>query len=91
MRSHESISHELGSQPTEAEVKAERLRAFLGSVEEDDAELVAYWRSASSAEHAAAMIDLANYAERMAEQTGLHKDTDEMFPNLAAMRGGGSR
>jgi len=47
------------------------------------------WRTASPAAHAAAMIDLARYAELMVAQTGFGKDPAEMFPGLRHVRTAG--
>lgn len=66
--------------------KAERLRAFVGSVAADDAETVEFWRQQSPAEHAAAGAQLSDFAAQMAIQTGFAKDPDEMFPGLSSFR-----
>lgn len=70
-------------------IKAARLDAFRGPVERRDLEMVEYWRGASAAEHAAAMIDLANTAEQIVVHTGYGKDPDEHFPGFPALTKGG--
>jgi len=62
--------------------KAARLRAFRGPVEVRDAEVVEHWRTASPEAHAAAMVELAHYAEQIAAYTGLGKPPEEMFPGF---------
>ena len=76
---------------SEMEEKADRLRRFLGPVAERDGETVSHWRAASPEAHAEAMIELAEYAERMIEQTGYGKDYSEMFPGFPRPRFGHSR
>lgn len=66
--------------------KAERLRRFIGPIAERDREVVDYWRDAGPGEHARAMIELAEYAETMVAQTGLAKDSTEMFPGFSSNR-----
>lgn len=58
------------------------LATFLGPVADRDAEVIERWRNASPAAHARAMIELSDYAERMAAQTGLGKDPAERFPGI---------
>jgi len=62
--------------------KAARLRAFRGPVEARDAEVVEHWRTASPEAHAAAMLELAHYAEQITAYTGLGKAPEEMFPGF---------
>ncbi len=66
--------------------KAALLERFLGPVAERDREAVERWRSASAAEHAEAMIELAHFAEMMVAQTGHGKDPGEMFPGFPRPR-----
>ena len=80
-----SIHPALAGLPTDPASKAERLRRFVGPMAESDRQTVAFWRAQSPAAHAAAMIELAGYAERMAAQTGFGKNPDEMFPGFAPM------
>jgi|GEM_PF-3061582 len=61
---------------------ATELATFLGPVAARDAEVIERWRDASPAAHARAMIELSDYAERMAVQTGLGKDPTERFPGI---------
>jgi hypothetical protein len=61
---------------------ATELSTFLGPVADRDAEIIERWRDASPQEHARAMIELSDYAERMAAQTGLGKDPTERFPDI---------
>lgn len=61
---------------------ATELASFLGPVADRDAEVIERWRDASPAAHARAMIELSDYAERMAAQTGLGKDPAERFPGI---------
>lgn len=70
----------------EDDTKAELLRRFRGPVAENDRETVKFWRQASPAAHAAAMIALSRYAERMSRQTGYGKDPSEMFPGFPPPR-----
>jgi hypothetical protein len=76
------MSDELTSQE-----KANLVERICGPVAERDREIVEHWRSASPAEHAKAMIELAHYAEMMVAQTGFGKDPDEMFPGFPPLRG----
>lgn len=62
--------------------RQERLRSFTASLERDDSETVDFWRKRSPAEHAAAMIELSEYTEVMAAQTGLYKQANDMFPGF---------
>lgn len=66
--------------------KSRALSALVGPVAARDAETVEHWRSAPPSVHAAAMIELSEYAERMAAPTGLGKDPDEMFPGVPKPR-----
>lgn len=61
---------------------ATELSAFLGPVEDRDAEVIERWRESSAEAHAQAMIELSRYAERMAAQTGFDKDPTEHFPGI---------
>lgn len=67
-----------------------RLERFRGSVERDDQEVIEHWREASPAAHAAAMIELARYAEQMTVRTGFGKNPNEMFPGFRFERNDGS-
>ena len=58
------------------------LARFLGPVETRDAEVVEHWRQASAADHARAMIDLADTAEQIVASTGFGKPYDEQFPGF---------
>jgi hypothetical protein len=69
-----------------SEQRAERLARFLGPLRDRDREVVAHWRTASPAAHAAAMIELSRYAERTARQTGIGKDPAERFPGFRPLR-----
>lgn len=69
----------------EAGEKSQALRDFVGPVAAREAETVQHWRSAPASSHATAMIELSEYAEQMAAQTGLGKDPHEMFPGLPAL------
>jgi hypothetical protein len=64
------------------------LATFLGPVADRDAEVIERWRDASPAAHARAMIELSRYAERMAAQTGIGKDPDELFPGIPKLSPG---
>lgn len=70
------------------QAKAILLERFLGPRAERDREVVDRWRSASAAEHAQAMIELANFAEMMVAHTGHGKDPHEMFPGFPPPRKG---
>lgn len=72
----------------EAEARADRLRRFRGPVEQHDAETVERWRAASPADHASAMIQLAEYAQDMVSITGHGKDPAEMFPGFPTLQRG---
>jgi hypothetical protein len=61
---------------------AAELTAFLGPVQDRDAEVIERWRDASPDAHAQAMIELSRYAEQMVAQTGIGKDPDERFPGI---------
>lgn len=87
MRRHET-SGSTSSGP-EQRAREERLRRFVGPIAERDAEVVAYWRSASPSEHARAMIQLSEYAAEMVQLTGFGKDPDEFFPGFPSPAGGG--
>lgn len=71
---------------TTDEAKVEMLKRFRGPLAERDREVVDHWRSASSAEHARAMIELAQFAEMMVAHTGRGKNPDEMFPGFPPLR-----
>ena len=58
------------------------LARFRGPVEASDAERVEFWCSRSDAEHAQAMIELADFAEMVVGHTGYHKDPTDFFPGL---------
>jgi hypothetical protein len=62
--------------------RAEMLARFRGPVEASDAERVDFWCSRSDAEHAKAMIELADFAEMVVGHTGYHKDPADFFPGL---------
>jgi len=62
--------------------RGEMLARFRGPVEASDAERVGFWRSRSDAEHAKAMIELADFAEMVVGHTGYHKDPTDFFPGL---------
>lgn len=62
--------------------KAKRLQRFRGPLEANDRQTAEFWRRASAAAHAVATIELSDYAERMAAQTGIGKDPSEMFPGF---------
>lgn len=66
--------------------RAARLARFRGPLAERDAETVAYWREASPAAHAAAMIQLAEMAEMIVAHTRFTKDPNEMFPGFPELR-----
>ncbi len=79
-----TVSNESGIDPDEA--RRARLERFRGHVDTHDKELAEYWSQRSPAEHAKAMVDLADYADMMAAQTGFEKDPNEMFPSLRRWR-----
>lgn len=62
------------------------LERFRGPLEERDREVVDRWRLASPAEHAHAMIELAQLAEMVVAHTGRGKDPGEMFPGFPPAR-----
>lgn len=66
--------------------RAARLARFRGPLEARDAETHSYWRGASPAAHADAMIELAEMAEQIVSHTGFTKDQDEMFPGFPELR-----
>ncbi len=75
------------SQPTgPRRDRQEKLRQFRGPVEARDAQLIERWRQASPTAHAAAMIELARYAEMMVAHTGYGKDAAELFPGFPPQR-----
>lgn len=71
---------------TSDEAKAAMLKRFRGPLAERDREVVDRWRTASPAEHARAMIELAQLAEMMVAYTGRGKNPDEMFPGFPPLR-----
>lgn len=62
--------------------KAQPLQRFRGPLEANDQQTAEFWRQASAAAHAAATIELSDYAERMSAQTGIGKDPSEMCPGF---------
>ena len=72
--------------PTAGSAKSERLRRFRQAVERQDRETVEFWSNAPASAHAAAMIELCEYAEQMAARTGLGKREAEMFPGFPPLR-----
>ena len=70
----------------ETERRAERLARFRGPLVHEDQDSAEFWRGQSAEAHAKAMVDLSNYATRMAAQTGLGRDATEPLPALPAMR-----
>jgi hypothetical protein len=85
-----SASHQTPDARPVAE-KAALLARFRGPVQARDAEVVERWRQLTAAEHARAMIDLANMSEQIVAYTGLRKSADEQFPGFprAHTAGGG--
>lgn len=73
-----------GDHRDQAAIKRSRLERFRGAVAASDAQTAEHWRQASSGARARAMIELSEYAEMIARQTGIGKDPDEMFPGFAA-------
>ncbi|MDB5169100.1 MAG: hypothetical protein JWO41_456 [Candidatus Saccharibacteria bacterium] len=67
---------------TSSLTNAERLARFVGPMIERDQEVVDFWRAASPAEHAKAMIELSDYATSMIKITGIGKDPNERFPGF---------
>lgn len=70
----------------DAEKRLERLERFIARRDRDDDTSTAYWRTAPPQAHARAMAELADYAARMARQTGIGKDPDERFPGFPPPR-----
>lgn len=68
------------------ESKQERLARFVGPVAAADAETIEYWRDATPEQHARAMSDLSDYAQQMAQQTGLGKTDANMLPGFPPLR-----
>ncbi len=68
--------------PLDEPSKARRLQRFRGPLEANDRQTAEFWRTAPAAAHAVATIELSEYAERMAAQTGIGKDPSEMFPGF---------
>jgi hypothetical protein len=62
--------------------RADLLTRFRGPVEVHDAERVEFWRDRSDAEHARAMIELADFAEKVVSHTGYYKHPDDLFPGF---------
>lgn len=77
MKSHETTNPVSPDPEREA-----RLRRFVGPMIEHDQQVVDFWRDASPAAHAQAMIDLADYATQLSRQTGFTKDPSEVFPGF---------
>lgn len=65
-----------------AEVKAIRVARLIGPVARNDRETVEFWRRASAADHARAMIDLAEYAEMISRHTGYRRDPADALLRL---------
>jgi len=66
--------------------KAALLARFVGPLEERDQEMIEYWRQATPAEHARAMIELAAFVENVAAHTQLTKEATIMFPGFPRAR-----
>jgi hypothetical protein len=66
--------------------RAEMLARFRGPVEASDTERVEFWSTRSDAEHAKAMIELADFAEMVVGHTGYRKDPTDFFPGLPKVR-----
>lgn len=56
---------------------------FVGSIESDDDELIAFWRDRTPAEHARAGAELSDIAARVAEQRALVPERGPMCPGLS--------
>lgn len=67
---------------SDADARRQRLAQLRGPVAANDAETMHFWQQQSPSRHADAMIELSEYAEAMARQTGHHKAADDMFPGL---------
>lgn len=74
------LPRELASDPAS---RAARLQRFVGSVESDDAEMIAFWRERTPAEHARAGAELSDIAARVAEQRALAPVRGPMCPGLS--------
>lgn len=75
------MTERIGSLP-DAEAREQRLRQFRGPLETNDRHGVEHWRTASPEAHAQAMIELSDYVQAIAAQTGYTKAKDDMFPGF---------
>jgi len=74
-------------EPLDAEAsKRERLMRFVGPLEAADTETIDHWRHATPEQHAKAMSELSDYAQQMAQQTGLGKTDSDVFPGFPPSR-----
>lgn len=58
---------------------------FARNVERHDRETIEHWRAATPSRHAAAMVELSEYAAAMARQTGIGPQAELTFPNLSRL------
>ena len=56
---------------------------FIGSVEADDAGMVAFWRGRTAAEHARAGADISDAMALFAAERGLVPERGPMCPGLS--------
>jgi len=59
---------------------------FVGPLAAADAETIDHWRHATPEQHAKAMSELSDYAQQMAQQTGLGKTDSDVFPGFPPSR-----
>ncbi len=77
-------AHQLQLLPRDPLSRAERMARLVGSVESDDAEMIAFWRTRTPAEHARAGAEISDVAARVAEQRARVPERGPMFPGLSS-------
>lgn len=68
---------------TDPQARAARMARFVGSVQSDDAEMIAFWRGRTAAEHARAGAEISDAMALLATQRGLVPARAPMSPGLS--------
>lgn len=68
----------------DAVLRQQRLNRFRAPV--NDERMIEFWRNATPADHAKAMIELSNYAQQLAKKRGIERSTADPMPALPKPR-----